>query len=164
MKEKKINWIRLIFILYVLIMIRLIVFKYPYSELKEIADTWQKNVVLEGLDTANFTPFKTIKMYIRYYERLNSFENLFGNILIFIPFGYLLPKAFGRYRNFFFFFANTFLFVLGIEVFQLFSAFGAFDVDDLILNCFGGVIGYVTFLLMDKRRCCYDTKRSSHAA
>lgn len=151
MKEKKTNWIRLIFILYVFIIIRLIVFKYPYSELKEIADTWQKNVILEGLDTANFTPFKTIKMYIRYYERLNSFENLFGNILIFIPFGYLLPGAFSRYRNFFFFFAGTFFFVLGIEVFQLFSAFGAFDVDDLILNCFGGLIGYVTFMIIDKK-------------
>lgn len=151
MKEKKTNWVRLIFILYVFIIIRLIVFKYPYSELKEIADTWQKNVILEGLDTANFTPFKTIKMYIRYYERLNSFENLFGNILIFIPFGYLLPGAFYRYRNFFCFFAGTFLFVLGIEVFQLFSAFGAFDVDDLILNCFGGLIGYVAFMMIDKK-------------
>lgn len=151
MKETKINWLRLIFILYVLIMIRLIVFKYPYSELKEIADTWQRNVILEGLDTANFTPFKTIQMYIRYYERLNSFENLFGNILIFVPFGYLLPRAFRKYRNFFFFFGGTFFFVLGIEVFQLFSAFGAFDVDDLILNCFGGLIGYVIFLIMDKK-------------
>ena len=141
----------MIFVLYVLIIIRLIVFKYPYSELREIADAWQKNVILEGLDTANFTPFKTIKMYIRYYARLNSFENLFGNILIFIPFGYLLPSVFRRYRNLFFFFANTFLFVLGIEVFQLFSAFGAFDVDDLILNCFGGLIGYAAFLMTDRK-------------
>ncbi|NLL78852.1 MAG: VanZ family protein [Clostridiales bacterium] len=142
----------MIFVLYVLIIIRLIVFKYPYSELKEIADSWQKNVILEGLDTANFTPFKTIRMYIRYYDRLNSFENLFGNILIFIPYGYLLPAAFRKYRNFLLFFSGTFLFVTGIEVFQLFSAFGAFDVDDFILNCFGSCIGYVLFWAAEKWR------------
>ena len=40
---------------------------------------------------------------------------------------------------------NAFVFVLGIEVFQLFSAFGAFDVDDILLNCVGAAIGYVIY-------------------
>ncbi len=132
----------MLFVLYVLIIIRLIVFKYPYSELQEIINTWQKNVILEGLDTANFIPLKTIKMYIRYYGQLNSFENLFGNILIFVPFGYLLPMTFERCRRFWCALGLTFLFVAGIEVFQLFSAFGAFDVDDILLNCLGSGIGY----------------------
>lgn len=140
--------LQLIFWLYLLIMIRLVVFKYPYEQMKEIADTWQKHVILEGLDTANFTPFKTIRMYIRYYDRLNSFENLFGNILIFVPFGYLLPRAYYHFRNFFLHFAGTFLVVTGIELFQLFSAFGAFDVDDFILNCFGGLLGYGCYWLV----------------
>lgn len=150
MKKSESKRIQMIFVLYVLIIIRLIVFKYPYSELKEIAESWQKNVILEGLDTANFTPFKTIRMYIRYYGRLNSFENLFGNILIFIPFGYLLPTTFQNHRNFFIFFTSTFLFVTCIEVFQLFSAFGAFDVDDFILNCFGSCIGYALYWATEK--------------
>ena len=35
---------------------------------------------------------------------------------------------------------QAFFLVVGIEVFQLFSAFGAFDVDDILLNCFGAVL------------------------
>lgn len=150
MKCWKENRARLLFWLYVLIMIRLIVFKYPFEQMKAIMDTWEKGVILEGLDTANFTPFKTIKMYIRYYARLNSFENLFGNVLVFIPFGYLLPVAYERCRGFFISFAGTFLLVSCIELFQLFSAFGAFDVDDFILNCLGGVLGYLCFLAVNR--------------
>ena len=40
---------------------------------------------------------------------------------------------------------NAFLLVCGIELFQLFTAFGAFDVDDILLNCVGAMIGYNIF-------------------
>lgn len=147
--------LRMIFILYLLLVIRLIIFKYPYAQLKEIAGAWEKDVILEGLDTANFTLFKTIRMYIDYSYMLNSFENLVGNVAVFIPFGFLFPYVFKRGRNFFIMFLNVFLFVLGIEVFQLFSAFGAFDVDDILLNCVGAVIGYICYFLFEKIRFCY---------
>lgn len=141
--------IGLIFFVYLLVVIKLIIFKYPYSQLKAIADTWEKGVILEGLDTANFTLFKTIRMYIDYSYKLNSFENLVGNVVVFIPFGFLIPYVLKRGRNFFVMLFNAFLFVLGIEVFQLFSAFGAFDVDDILLNCFGAVIGYFGYLIWE---------------
>lgn len=141
MKVKESGKWKWIFFLYVLIIIRLIVFKYPYSVLREIMDNWQKDVIWEGLDTANFTLFKTIRMYIKYYDRLNSFENLFGNVLIFVPYGILYSLAFPKKRDSILFFPTVFLFVLGIELFQLFSAFGQFDVDDILLNCLGAVIG-----------------------
>lgn len=146
-KTKLDKWISLFFFLYLLFVIRVIVFKYPLSQVQEIVASWQKDVVLEGLGTANFTPFKTIKMYIRYYDLpgLRSFSNLFGNILIFIPIGMLMPVAHKASRNVVIMLLNAFLFVLGIEVFQLFSAFGAFDVDDIILNCFGVLIGRAVY-------------------
>ena len=137
------NWLSLLFFLYLLVIIKVIVFKYPLSQLKEIVDSWQKDVVLEGLYTANFIPFKTIKMYIRYYDLpgLRSFSNLFGNILIFIPVGILMPMVHKASQNIWIMLINAFIFVIGIEIFQLFSAFGAFDVDDIILNCFGVLLG-----------------------
>lgn len=134
---------RWIFFLYVLIIIRLIIFKYPYAELRAIMAGWRRDVVWEGLHSANFELFKTIKMYIRYYDRLNSFENLFGNILIFIPYGILYFMAFIKRRSRWLFLPLTFLFVSGIELFQLLSAFGKFDVDDILLNCMGAVIGMI---------------------
>lgn len=150
------NW-KWIFFLYLLIIIRLIVFKFPYQELKAIMDGWQRGVILEGLDSANFTPFRTIRMYIRYYGRLNSFENLFGNVLVFVPYGIFYPLAFPGHKRFLLFVSGTFLFVLGIEVFQLFSAFGAFDVDDILLNCLGAIIGYAALEIFQKLR--YNTSR-----
>lgn len=143
---------KVIFFIYLLIVIRLIIFKYPYEQMRQIASTWEKDVILEGLDTANFTLFKTIRMYIDYSYKLNSFENLVGNIVVFVPFGFLFPYVMKRERNFFIMLLNAFIFVTGIEVFQLFSAFGAFDVDDILLNCFGAVIGYFLYLIFDKVR------------
>lgn len=137
--------IRIFFAVYILLVIKVIIFKYPLSSLYGITQTWSKEVIWEGLESANFIPFKTIKMYIDYAYKLNSFENLAGNILVFVPFGFLFPMVKTQKKHFWDMFAHVFLFVLGIEVFQLFSAFGAFDVDDIILNCFGAVIGYIGY-------------------
>ena len=87
-KQKKIR--RAVFLVYLAVTIKLIIFKYPWEHLKEIMDTWEKGIILEGLETANFTLFKTVRMYIIYHDRLNSFENLAGNVGIFVPFGCLL--------------------------------------------------------------------------
>ncbi len=137
---------QVIFFIYLLIVVRLIIFKYPFSQLAEIARGWGKGAVLHGLDTANFTFFKTIQMYIDYSYMLNSFENLVGNVIVFVPFGFLIPYVHEWSKKFWVMLLNAFLFVLGIEVFQLFSAFGAFDVDDILLNCFGAIIGYILYL------------------
>lgn len=152
--------IRLVFFIYLLIVIKLIIFKYPWSQMKSIADSWEKHVILEGLDTANFTLFKTIRMYIDYSYKLNSFENLVGNIVVFIPFGFLFPYVIKRGRNFLVMLFHAFLLVLGIEVFQLFSAFGAFDVDDILLNCFGAVIGYLFYLIFDHRKRMFERSKT----
>lgn len=134
-----------LFFLYLLLVIWVIIFKYPIKELLEIAKGWEKGLVLRGLHTANFKPFKTIRMYIDYSYMLNSFENIVGNIVVFVPFGFLLPYVIDEGKSFFVMLSNVILFVLGIEIFQLFSAFGAFDVDDILLNCFGAVLGYMLY-------------------
>lgn len=139
------KWIKLFFAVYIIVVIKVIIFKYPFEQLYAIVQTWRRDVILEGLETANFIPFKTIKMYIKYADRLNSFENLAGNILAFVPFGVLFPLTWEKRKGFVDVLAASMVFVIGIEVFQLFSAFGAFDVDDIILNCFGAVLGYAGY-------------------
>lgn len=146
MKLTKKGCVRGLFFLYLLIVIRLIIFKYPAEELRLLAADWSEKVVLEGMKTANFKPFKTIRMYIDYAYKLNSVENLAGNILIFVPFGVGFPLVMEKGRNFGVMLFHTFVFVLGIEGFQLLTGFGAFDVDDILLNCLGAVLGYVLFL------------------
>ncbi len=138
--------IKIVFFIYIAVVVKVIIFKYPWAELQAIMNSWEKDVVLEGLDSANFTLFKTIRMYIVYSYMLNSFENLVGNVVVFIPFGFLLPYIQPRCRRFLPLLLNAFVFVLGIEVFQLFSAFGAFDVDDILLNCIGAALGWVAYV------------------
>ena len=142
----------LIFFIYLLFLIKMIIFKYPIEHMRAIVDTWQKDVIWEGLSTANFIPFKTIKMYIQYYDLpgLRSFSNLFGNVLVFIPVGVMLPMVHRASKNILVLLLNALLFVVGIEVFQLFSNFGAFDVDDIILNCFGVLIGRCIYQILVK--------------
>ena len=144
------KYIRWIFFLYLLIIIRLIIFKYPFEELLAIAGGWSGEVVAAGLRSANFTFFKTIRMYVDYSYMLNSFENLVGNVMIFVPFGFLLPMVFEKKKSFFPMMLLSFAFVLGIEIFQLVSGFGAFDVDDIILNCLGAVMGYLLYFVYEK--------------
>ena len=124
--------LKVVFFIYILLLLRVIVFKYPMERLEEITRSWSKSVVLEGLGTANFTFFKTIKMYIRYWGRLNSFENLVGNVIEFIPFGFLTPFVQKESRRWWVLFLDSFVLVACIELFQLFTAFGAFDVDDIL--------------------------------
>lgn len=142
--------IKIFFALYMLIVIKVIIFKYPFDSLFEIARTWSSDVIADGFKTANFIPFHTIKMYIEYAYKLNSFENLAGNILVFLPFGILFPMLGRNRRNVWNVLLNVFLLVLGIEIFQLCSAFGAFDVDDILLNCFGAWLGYVIYCISIK--------------
>lgn len=140
----------LLFLGYLCLVIKLFIFKYPFCQLKTIMDTWEKGVILEGLDTANFTLFKTIKMYIHYSYKLNSFENLVGNVMVFVPFGYLLPFVREKKTTILTVLFYAFMFSFGIELFQLFSAFGAFDVDDLLLNSIGGLLGYLILVVNKK--------------
>jgi len=142
-KSKREQILYVLFFLYLLFVIRVIIFKYPLSTMQNIVSNWQKDVILEGLHTANFVPFKTIKMYMQYYDLpgLRSFSNLFGNVLIFIPVGIMLPMVHKPSKNVLLMLLNALFFIVGIEVFQLFSNFGAFDVDDIILNFFGVLIG-----------------------
>ena len=155
--QKRNGW-KLFFAIYILVVIKVIIFKYPYEELMKIAGSWRRGVIFEGLGTANFTPLKTIKMYIDYSHKLNSVENLAGNLLVFVPFGLLFPYVAREGTHFIVMLLNAFVFVLGIEMFQLFSAFGAFDVDDILLNCLGASLGFGVYRLVQwwkrKRKGC----------
>ena len=150
MKRK---YIRLIFLIYLITLAKIIVFKYPLDRLREIASGWSPEVFWEGIDNANFEVLRTIKMYIKYWSvrSIHSFDNLVGNVLIFIPLGFLLPLIGDKTKNFFISMMASLVVILGIEYFQLYTAFGVFDVDDIILNLTGAVIGYICYIVFRKK-------------
>ena len=97
-------------------------------------------------------PFYTINNYMRVLLRGTNGDlvrhcaiNLLGNVLFFIPGGFLFPKVFPRLRTFWRFFLLCFGLLLLVETAQLFSLRGIFDIDDLILNLFGLSLGYILY-------------------
>ena len=101
-------------------------------------------------------PLKEIKRFIIYRKALGAKAvcfNLLGNIVAFIPYGMLLPLLAHNQRKFYRVVLLSFDFSLLVELVQLVSKVGSFDVDDLILNTIGGAIGYVGFLLANHIRC-----------
>lgn len=67
----------------------------------------------------------------------------FGNIAAFIPFGVLLPLLYRvRFGKFISLFVLT---ILVLETLQALTYLGSFDIDDVISNTLGAVIGYVAY-------------------
>ena len=110
----------------------------------------------------NLTPFREIRRFIVYRRTLGWFavlSNLLGNVLAFVPFGMILPMLTPKCRNFFHIVLLGFDFSLFVETIQLISKVGSFDVDDLILNTLGVLLGYLSFWICNGiRRMIYEKK------
>ena len=91
----------------------------------------------------NLIPLKTIYNYLRWADDYHQLVNLAGNIAAFMPFGFLLPLIIKRFSRFKKFIWTIFLLSFFIEITQLITGVGAFDIDDIILNVLGGVVGFV---------------------
>ena len=78
--------------------------------------------------------------------------NLVGNIVGFLPFGAILPVLKRNMRSFWKILLLSFEFSAMIEVTQLITKVGSFDVDDMILNTMGGVLGYWIFSICNRLR------------
>ncbi|NHC40297.1 VanZ family protein [Bacillus sp. MM2020_1] len=137
----------LLLCLYLAILSKLILFKYiPLSEIINHFNFtydeyhWRSN---------NFVPFKTINFYLFIADiNLNiRIENLAGNIIGFVPFGFILPLLAKKFQKLSTVTISTFCLSLMFELLQLIFEFGSFDVDDLILNTVGGVLGYIPIKL-----------------
>ena len=97
--------------------------------------------------SSNFIPFKTISAYIHalFDGSMNMdipIKNLLGNAFMFLPMGIYLPYFIRKINKVSFFSYSMIILLLGIEVIQLVTRRGSFDVDDLILNMFGALIGF----------------------
>lgn len=109
-----------------------------------------RSSVGSGPRWVNLVPFQTIQEYINLnpgpYERMID-VNIWGNILLFVPMGIyassLQPKV-SIVKGL----LIVFLVSLGTEIVQFTLAIGSADVDDLILNTIGGLIGIMGYFLL----------------
>jgi glycopeptide antibiotics resistance protein len=107
----------------------------------------------------NLTPFHEIERFWEYREQLGimSYINLFGNVIIFMPFGFFEPLA-SKKRSFWATLVDGCLVSFMVEIFQFITKVGRFDVDDLLLNTTGVALGYMCFLAWNAIRRKYGTK------
>lgn len=141
---------KVLFVCYIVFLIYFLLFSEWYG--RDVSGTHGYRCNLELL--------KEIRRFWIYREQLGSFAfftNLFGNVLIFIPFGFFLPMA-SRYRSLLGTMFYSFGLSLAVEIFQLMTKVGSFDVDDLLLNTIGGIAGYLLFLICNGVRRRYITK------
>ncbi|MFJ5770083.1 VanZ family protein [Psychrobacillus sp. NPDC093180] len=102
---------------------------------------------------ANLIPFKNTINYIVNHDRFNLdivINNTLGNILIFIPLGIFLPILFKRYTSFSKAITFSILVSFTIEALQFLLQIGQFDIDDLILNSIGSIVGFLFIKLIIK--------------
>ncbi|HPT78633.1 MAG TPA: VanZ family protein [Candidatus Atribacteria bacterium] len=96
----------------------------------------------------NLKPFSTIMLYLSVSGRgINTYKwllNLAGNIGVFVPFGFMLPAVFNKTFLNLLYIIFSGIFVL--ELLQLITKRGSFDVDDFLLNIIGFSIGYLIYL------------------
>ena len=150
-KNSKVNtqpfW-RFLFVLYCALMLWLL-FGRPRD--------WAEGLTYQQMlsQNINLTPLLTIKNYYYVVQQgaghpyfSHCVINLLGNILLFVPAGWLLPKVFQKQRKFFRFFFTCLGLILLVETLQLFTLLGSFDVDDVLLNMGGMLAGFVFYKLL----------------
>lgn len=99
---------------------------------------------------SNLQLFKEIKRFITYRETIGFkgfFINVIGNVLAFIPFGLVLPFISPANRKLINISLLSFELTLCVEIVQYLLKVGIFDVDDILLNTIGGILGYLIFLI-----------------
>jgi len=128
--------------LYALALIKLLFWRTPmFYDVR-----WTDALTNWDYPLANLTPLNTIESYLFHRDRYNFdtwFKVFFGNLFLFFPFGILVPLLLPRFRRFLPFMAALLVVLPGVELLQKATLTGAFDVDDIILNGIGGIIGYV---------------------
>ena len=149
MRREESRWLRLagwiLFLLYLAILIYLLFF----------SETYGRRGAADRAYRYNLQPFQEIRRFVRYWRQVGfsaALTNLGGNVLGFLPFGFFLPALMSRMRRLLPVLVLGFLVSLSVELIQLVTRVGIFDVDDLILNTLGALLGYLFFVVWQRMR------------
>lgn len=110
--------------------------------------------------SANLVPFHEIKRSIwllkfgiaqhKWFAVRYFILNFVLNIVAFMPYGLFFPVISKKHKNFFIMFLSTIAFTGLVEAIQLRLGVGVFDVDDMMLNLAGGILGYFLYRMTRK--------------
>lgn len=139
------------FLVYIIMIFNLTLFDEIYGRQGLTAINWNREMLNKYFNNSfNIVPFRTIKLFIRGYNNgivsnRAFYENIFGNILAFIPFSLFIPLIFKKIDKYYKFLIIMIIIVIQIELLQFITMSGACDIDDVILNLVGSSIAYLIF-------------------
>ncbi|GAB2980213.1 hypothetical protein GCM10023080_052400 [Streptomyces pseudoechinosporeus] len=111
--------------------------------------TLQPSPASEALTHSNLHPGRSLRAYLDQPELRDAARQIGGNLLLGVPFGILLPVVLPRARGILRVLALTAAVMLLVELVQGALVTGrAFDIDDVLLNTTGAMVGY---LLLGRR-------------
>ena len=141
-----------LFVIYMLLLLYFLFFSEKYGRVAEAEREFRYNLV----------PFVEIRRFWVYRHQpglLALMTNICGNVIGFVPYGYILPVVARRMQNGFLIVLSGFCLSLTVETIQLITRVGCFDVDDLILNTLGAALGYLLFVICNIIRRKYYGKK-----
>ena len=145
-RKKRIRLIGLaLFIAYLVLLNHFLFFAEEYGR-QALSEEMQYNLV----------PFREIRRFWNNRQTLGMSAvmlNILGNVAAFIPLGMILPVI-TPFIHIYPGAAQTviagFVYSLLVEITQMLTKVGSFDVDDLMLNTLGTAVGYLLFILGKK--------------
>jgi len=147
MKDKFRILTTVLFVMYLAVLMKLLIFRQGAM----------------GFGGGNFVPLKTIFNYLDDAPTLGiALRNLGGNIMIFVPLGFFIPLL-HRTSKWKAVLIIAFVASLTFEIIQGVFKVGIFDVDDILLNALGAMIGYWVFVCIKsvvlKRQTSFEKDR-----
>lgn len=125
---------KILFWIYLLVLLYLLFFSEYYGRTAGVTE-YRYNLKL----------FREIRRFWVYREKLGMaavLTNLVGNVVCFMPFGFFLPNMYPVFRKHpIFVVLLGFFLTCAVEITQLVTHVGAFDVDDIFLNTCGAILG-----------------------
>ncbi|HWR21870.1 MAG TPA: VanZ family protein [Feifaniaceae bacterium] len=136
-----------LFILYILAILFLLIIPNNYRSHNVLVGglTWERwsAYVMGGF---NLVPLRSLSEQIGGIfagrDAARGVVYLVGNLAGFAPLGFFLPALFARQRKFPAFLITVLLAIAVLELVQVFTMRGSFDIDDIILNTAGACFGF----------------------
>lgn len=157
--------VTILLILYFMVLIAVLILKYPTGMLDQtFIDIFNGKEIIRL--EPQLVPFRTINFYVSHVQAVTDwfFKNLFCNLIMFMPLGFLVPIKLDCKNNktekknkikiprvFKILLLGT-LISIAVELIQYATALGQMDIDDVILNAVGTYLGYVCYMILSLGR------------
>jgi glycopeptide antibiotics resistance protein len=135
-----------LFVFYLILLLALTTFRNTYFP-------WELTFNFNrSLGDINLVFFKKTWKMIYAKSSIDFIYNSLGNVLCFIPFGFLMPFVFVKNNSFTKVFGAGILLSIFIESMQFLLATGISDIDDVFFNACGAAGGYLCYWLINRIR------------